>query len=275
MTHSLTANMQRGCKWMIMTFLLRLCLCPPPTQPCHGLLRQQIPPQPPCIFPSRKKILKCHFIPTKATKWQIENQNNSPSSLWLQILDFHNGHIHTLSTHKGLLLPYRRCPLMIPYLQNTKAPLPLAYGMHKGAFSLLTLNRSESQLKAKHPPMGWTAVGTSVGHKQHSLFPDISNSKLDQSLCDERNPPPPSDISEGETETEGYILQIRMYKSHGMTFSTLMWKSKTKIIECVISGATHKGMTPMKTIPHSGARHHPFRVTLKKLEIAEVCCRRQ
>lgn len=76
-------------------------------------------------------------------------------------------------------------------------------------------------------------------------------------------------------EAEGYILQIRMYKSHGVTFSTLMWKSKAKIIECVISGAAHKGLTPMKTIPHSGATYHPFSVTLKKLEIAEVSCRRQ
>lgn len=60
-----------------------------------------------------------------------------------------------------------------------------------------------------------------------------------------------------------------------MTFSTLMWKSRTKIIDCVISGAAHKGMTPIKTIPHSGAMHHPFKVTLNKLEITEVYCKRE
>lgn len=59
-----------------------------------------------------------------------------------------------------------------------------------------------------------------------------------------------------------------------MTFSTLMWKSTTKIKDCVISGAAHKGMTPIQTIPHSEAVHHPLDVTLYRLEIAEGYCRR-
>lgn len=94
-----------------------------------------------------------------------------------------------------------------------------------------------------------------------------------------RNPPlpPPFQYQWGKDRDRRLYLisiQIRMYKGHGMTFSTLMWKSKTKIMECVISGAAHKGMTPIKKIPHSGAMHHPFRVSLKIIGIAEVFCRR-
>lgn len=133
-----------------MTFLLRLCLQPPPTQPYRSLLRQQKPLWPPCLpFLERKENLNCHFIPTQATKWQNKSRNYSPSSLWLQILDFHNDHIQTLLIHKDLLFLYRRCPLMISYLHNTKDPLPRAYGMHKAAFSRVALSRSESQLMAK------------------------------------------------------------------------------------------------------------------------------
>lgn len=54
-----------------------------------------------------------------------------------------------------------------------------------------------------------------------------------------------------------------------MTFSTLMWKRKTKIIDCVISGAAHKGMTPIKAIPHSAATHHPFNVAPNRLGIVK------
>lgn len=111
---------------MIMTFLL-LCLClhslhlHSHTVACLGSK---------CLFtlpvsPSsrKKKNLNCHFMPTEATKWQIKNRNYSPSSLCLQILEFHNGHIQTLLIHKELLFLYRRCPLMIPYLHNTKDSL--------------------------------------------------------------------------------------------------------------------------------------------------------
>lgn len=100
---------------------LPLPTLPPPTQSYHSLLGQQMPLYPPCLpFLEKKKNLNCHFIPTEATKWKIKNRNYSPSSLCLQILEFHNGHIQTLLIHKELLFLYRRCPLMIPYLHNTK-----------------------------------------------------------------------------------------------------------------------------------------------------------
>lgn len=48
-----------------------LCLRAPPTQPYHTV-------------PSLKNQ-NGHFMPTVATKQQIKNQNNSPSSLWRRI----------------------------------------------------------------------------------------------------------------------------------------------------------------------------------------------
>lgn len=153
---------------MIMTFLLGLCLHPPPTQPYHSLLRQQMPPCLPSLEPPAEKKI---YLPLYTNK----RQQNGRSRIRITLPPnfdcrfFHNGDIQTLLIHKGFILLYRRCPLMIPYLQDTKDPLTLAYGMHKAAFSLLTLSRSVGQLIAKTYSDGLNCSGN-VSWSQTAFF---------------------------------------------------------------------------------------------------------